>query len=36
MIRALRQEDLPDVLNIEAQGYSFPWSESVFFGVLSA
>lgn len=32
MIRALRQEDLPDVLNIEAQGYSFPWSESVFLG----
>jgi ribosomal-protein-alanine N-acetyltransferase len=31
-IRVLHQEDLPEVLNIEAQGYSFPWSESVFLG----
>ncbi|MCR8914737.1 ribosomal-protein-alanine N-acetyltransferase [Marinobacter panjinensis] len=31
-IRVLREDDLPDVLNIECQGYSFPWSESVFRG----
>lgn len=32
VIRALCHEDLPDVLNIECQGYSFPWSESIFRG----
>lgn len=31
-IRALHQGDMPDVLNIENQSYSFPWSESVFLG----
>lgn len=31
-IRALCQDDLPEVLDIECQGYSFPWSESVFRG----
>lgn len=31
-IRALSLEDLPEVLDIECQGYSFPWSESVFRG----
>ncbi|MCL7944483.1 ribosomal protein S18-alanine N-acetyltransferase [Marinobacter sp. ATCH36] len=31
-IRALCEDDLPEVLDIERQGYSFPWSESVFRG----
>jgi ribosomal-protein-alanine N-acetyltransferase len=31
-IRPLCQNDLPEVLDIECQGYSFPWSESVFRG----
>ncbi|WP_340366167.1 ribosomal protein S18-alanine N-acetyltransferase [Marinobacter azerbaijanicus] len=31
-IRPLSQDDLPEVLDIECQGYSFPWSESVFRG----
>ena len=31
-IRPLGENDLPDVLDIERQGYSFPWSESVFRG----
>lgn len=31
-IRALCEDDLPEVLDIECQGYSFPWSESVFRG----
>ncbi len=31
-IRALCQDDLPEVLDIECQGYSFPWSESIFRG----
>lgn len=31
-IRPLCQGDLPEVLDIECQGYSFPWSESVFRG----
>ena len=31
-IRALGENDLPEVLDIERQGYSFPWSESVFRG----
>ena len=29
-IRELLQEDLPDVLDIERQGYSHPWPETVF------
>lgn len=29
-IRALTPDDLPRVLDIEHQGYSFPWSEGVF------
>lgn len=29
-IRGLCEEDLPDVLEIERRGYSFPWSEAVF------
>ncbi|TNE74147.1 MAG: ribosomal-protein-alanine N-acetyltransferase [Gammaproteobacteria bacterium] len=29
-VRRLVPEDLPMVLDIERQGYSFPWSESVF------
>lgn len=31
-IRPLCEGDLPEVLDIECQGYSFPWSESVFRG----
>ncbi|MEP1214780.1 MAG: ribosomal protein S18-alanine N-acetyltransferase [Marinobacter sp.] len=31
-VRALCEDDLPEVLDIECQGYSFPWSESVFRG----
>lgn len=31
-IRSLSQDDLPEVLDIECQGYSFPWSESIFRG----
>lgn len=31
-IRELCEDDLPQVLDIECQGYSFPWSESVFRG----
>lgn len=31
-IRALCEDDLPEVIDIECQGYSFPWSESVFRG----
>lgn len=31
-IRPLCQDDLPEVLDIECQGYSFPWSESIFRG----
>ncbi len=31
-IRPLSEDDLPVVLDIECQGYSFPWSESVFRG----
>lgn len=31
-IRSLGEDDLPEVLDIECQGYSFPWSESVFRG----
>lgn len=31
-IRSLCEDDLPEVLDIECQGYSFPWSESVFRG----
>lgn len=30
VIRALTPEDLPEVLDIERQGYSNPWSEAVF------
>ncbi|HKK55037.1 ribosomal protein S18-alanine N-acetyltransferase [Marinobacter sp.] len=29
-VRALRGEDLPEVLEIERRGYSFPWTEGVF------
>ncbi|TGN38126.1 ribosomal protein S18-alanine N-acetyltransferase [Marinobacter confluentis] len=29
-VRLLRDQDLPDVLEIERTGYSFPWTESVF------
>lgn len=29
-VRALRGEDLPEVLEIERTGYSFPWTEAVF------
>jgi ribosomal-protein-alanine N-acetyltransferase len=29
-LRAMRQEDLPEVLEIEAKNYSFPWSEGIF------
>lgn len=29
-VRPLREADLPDVLEIERTGYSFPWAESVF------
>lgn len=29
-LRALRVEDLPEVLEIERTGYSFPWTEAVF------
>jgi ribosomal-protein-alanine N-acetyltransferase len=29
-VRALHSEDLPQVLEIERQGYSFPWTEAVF------
>lgn len=29
-VRALRGEDLPQVLEIERTGYSFPWTEAVF------
>ena len=31
-IRSLCQDDLPEVLDIECQGYSFPWSEAIFRG----
>jgi len=31
-IRPLNQQDLTEVLDIERQGYSFPWSESIFRG----
>ncbi|NMT63987.1 ribosomal-protein-alanine N-acetyltransferase [Marinobacter orientalis] len=31
-IRELCQNDLPEVLDIERQGYSFPWNESIFRG----
>ncbi|KPP98305.1 ribosomal protein S18-alanine N-acetyltransferase [Marinobacter sp. HL-58] len=31
-IRSLSQDDLPEVLDIECQGYSFPWSEAIFRG----
>lgn len=30
IVRPLVPEDVPDVLDIERQGYSHPWSESVF------
>ncbi|MDI9246286.1 ribosomal protein S18-alanine N-acetyltransferase [Marinobacter sp. CHS3-4] len=29
-VRLLQIEDLPEVLDIERMGYSFPWAESVF------
>jgi len=29
-LRRMRQEDLPEVLDIEAKNYNFPWSEGVF------
>jgi ribosomal-protein-alanine N-acetyltransferase len=30
LVRPLAPEDIPAVLDIERQGYSHPWSESVF------
>lgn len=29
-VRSLRLEDLPQVLEVERTGYSFPWTEAVF------
>jgi len=29
-IRGMRQEDLPEILEIEGKNYNFPWSEGIF------
>lgn len=35
-VRRIGEQDLPDILEIERTGYSFPWSESVFRDCLQA